>query len=57
MAGYSGTPLWKKLGIRPGDVVTLLDAPPGFAPPRGAAPTPTGPGAARSAGQPAAGRA
>jgi hypothetical protein len=31
MAGYSGTPLWRKLGIRPGDTVTLLDAPPGFA--------------------------
>jgi hypothetical protein len=30
MAGYSGTPLWRKLGIRPGDTVTLLDAPPGF---------------------------
>jgi hypothetical protein len=31
MAGYSGTPLWRKLGIREGDVVTLLDAPAGFA--------------------------
>jgi hypothetical protein len=31
MAGYSGTPLWKKLGIREGDVVALLDAPEGFA--------------------------
>ena len=31
MAGYSGTPLWRKLGIRTGDTVTLLDAPPGFA--------------------------
>jgi hypothetical protein len=31
MAGYSGTPLWRKLGIRPGDTVALLDAPQGFA--------------------------
>jgi hypothetical protein len=31
MAGYSGTPLWRKLGIRAGDTVALLDAPPGFA--------------------------
>jgi hypothetical protein len=31
MAGYSGTPLWRKLGIRAGDTVTLLDAPVGFA--------------------------
>jgi hypothetical protein len=31
MAGYSCTPLWRKLGIRPGDTVTLLDAPTGFA--------------------------
>lgn len=31
MAGYSGTPLWRKLGIREGDVVALLDAPAGFA--------------------------
>ena len=27
MAGYSGTPLIKKLGIRPGDSVVLIDAP------------------------------
>jgi hypothetical protein len=27
-AGYSGTPLAKKLGIRDGGVLTLLDAPP-----------------------------
>ena len=31
MAGYSGTPLPKKLGIRPGSVVALLGAPGGFA--------------------------
>ncbi len=30
MAGYSGTPLWKKLGIKPGHVVLLVDAPDGF---------------------------
>jgi hypothetical protein len=30
MAGYSGTPLPKKLGIKPGHSVALLDAPPGF---------------------------
>jgi hypothetical protein len=31
MAGYSGTPLEKKLGIKPGHRVLLLDAPGGFA--------------------------
>ena len=31
MAGYSGTPLAKKLGIKPGHVVALLNAPEGFA--------------------------
>jgi hypothetical protein len=31
MAGYSGTPLAKKLGIREGHRVVLLDAPEGFA--------------------------
>ena len=31
MAGYSGTPLPKKLGIRPGSAVALLGAPEGFA--------------------------
>jgi CheY-like chemotaxis protein len=31
MAGYSGTPLPKKLGIKPGSIVTLLGAPEGFA--------------------------
>ncbi|MCU7729925.1 DUF3052 domain-containing protein [Actinoplanes sp. KI2] len=30
MAGYSGTPLHRKLGIKPGHRVTLLDAPAGF---------------------------
>jgi hypothetical protein len=30
MAGYSGTPLAKKLGIRPGFRVALVDAPGGF---------------------------
>jgi hypothetical protein len=30
MAGYSGTPLVKKLGIKPADVVVLLQAPDGF---------------------------
>jgi len=31
LAGYSGTPLPKKLGIKPGTVLALLDAPPDFA--------------------------
>jgi hypothetical protein len=30
MAGYSGTPLWRKLGIREGVLVGLLGAPAGF---------------------------
>ena len=30
LAGYSGTPLPKKLGIKPGSVVVLIDAPPAF---------------------------
>jgi hypothetical protein len=30
-AGYSGTPLPRKLGIKPGDAVAVLGAPPGFA--------------------------
>lgn len=30
MAGYSGTPLVKKLGIKPGHRLVLLDAPDGF---------------------------
>ncbi len=29
-AGYSGTPMAKKLGLRPGHVVALLDAPTGW---------------------------
>jgi CheY-like chemotaxis protein len=31
MAGYSGTPLPRKLGIKPGSMVALLGAPPAFA--------------------------
>jgi hypothetical protein len=30
VAGYSGTPLPRKLGIKPGLTVALLEAPPGF---------------------------
>jgi hypothetical protein len=30
LAGYSGTPLAKKLGIKPGSTVALIDAPDGF---------------------------
>jgi hypothetical protein len=30
MAGYSGTPLWKKLGIREGVTVRIVDAPDSF---------------------------
>lgn len=30
MAGYSGTPLVKKLGVKPGDTVVVLHAPDGF---------------------------
>lgn len=30
MAGYSATPLARKLGIKPGHVIALLDAPPAF---------------------------
>lgn len=30
LAGYSGTPLFKKLGIKPGSRVVLLGAPRGF---------------------------
>ncbi len=29
-AGYSGTPLGRKLGLKPGQTVNLLGAPPGF---------------------------
>lgn len=35
MAGYSGAPLLKKLGIKPGAVVALVGAPEGFALPEG----------------------
>jgi len=38
MAGYSGTPLIKKLGIEPGRRVALLSAPDGFAQTLGALP-------------------
>jgi hypothetical protein len=31
MAGYSGTPLAKKLGLRPGSRVVVSDAPPNYA--------------------------
>lgn len=31
MAGYSGTPLPQKLGLRPGSCLWLINAPPGFA--------------------------
>jgi|ERR1700722_2163295 len=30
MAGYSGTPLWKKLGYRPGTRAFVAGAPPGY---------------------------
>ena len=30
MAGYSGTPLSKKLGIKPGHAMHVVDAPPGY---------------------------
>jgi hypothetical protein len=33
VAGYSGTPLWKKLGIRERTRLTLCDAPPGWSVP------------------------
>ena len=33
MAGYSGTPLWKKLGLKAGGRLTLVDAPPGWSVP------------------------
>ena len=38
MAGYSGTPLVKKLGIKPGATVAVLDAPADFAATLGALP-------------------
>jgi hypothetical protein len=33
MAGYSGTPLWKKLGIKENQHLTLVEAPPEWAVP------------------------
>lgn len=33
MAGYSGTPLWKKLGLAPGATAQLLNAPDGWSVP------------------------
>ena len=52
MAGYSGTPLAQKLGIKPGAVVALLGAPAGFE--RALAPVPDGVRfTARAAGTPA----
>jgi hypothetical protein len=39
MAGYSGTPLPQKLGIKEAHVVALLAAPPGFAKTLGVLPT------------------
>lgn len=33
MAGYSETPLWKKLGVRPGDTLLLIDPPRGWSVP------------------------
>jgi hypothetical protein len=38
MAGYSGTPLPQKLGIKPGARLGLFDAPPGFGATLGALP-------------------
>jgi hypothetical protein len=40
MVGYSGTPLARKLGIKEGATVALIDAPPGFE--RDLAPLPDG---------------
>ena len=33
-SGYSQTPLWKKLGLREGNCLLLLDAPAGWEPPQ-----------------------
>ena len=38
MAGYSGTPLVKKLGIKPGQRIALLSGPPGYRKTLGALP-------------------
>lgn len=45
-AGYSGTPLPRKLGVKPGQRIAFLDAPPAFADALGA--LPEGVGAART---------
>ena len=37
-AGYSGTPLWKKLGVKEGGTLVLLNAPAGFGPELGELP-------------------
>ncbi len=42
-AGYSGTPLPRKLGIKPGQRIAFLDAPPEFADALGELPEGTGP--------------
>ena len=38
MSGYSGTPLWKKLGLKPGTTAHLLHAPDGWEVPDAPAP-------------------
>ncbi len=38
MAGYSGTPLVKKLGLKPGQRIALLSCPPGYGKTLGALP-------------------
>ena len=43
MAGYSGTPLPKKLGIKPGTRLGVVDAPPGFKSTLGAKTSAAGP--------------
>jgi hypothetical protein len=48
MAGYSGTPLAKKLGIKPGCAVLLMGAPSGF---EGVLDAPAGTKLARKAGK------
>ena len=52
-AGYSGTPLPRKLGIMPGHRVVLLDPPAGFAQTLGELPEGTQAGGRQPAGQPA----
>ena len=42
-AGYSGTPLPRKLGIKPGQRIAFLDAPPSFAAALGELPEGAGP--------------